>query len=49
MAKLPITQRHAKALSPEGLRPTDAPAWIDTIDYYWINGAELGRKEQAAA
>ena len=36
--ELPITQRHPKALSPTGARPSDAPAWIDTIDNPYLHG-----------
>ncbi len=35
---LEITQRYAKALNPEGARPTDAPAWIDAIDNPYLHG-----------
>ena len=35
---LPVTQRHGKALSPTGLRPTDAPTWIDGIDNPYLHG-----------
>jgi carotenoid cleavage dioxygenase len=35
---LPITTRHGKALSREGLRPSDAPAWIDDIDNPYLHG-----------
>lgn len=40
---LPITQRHPKALSPTGLRPADAPAWLDDpaaphIDNPYLHG-----------
>lgn len=38
MAKLPITQRHSKALSREGRSPTDAPDWIDAIDNPYLHG-----------
>ncbi len=50
MTTLPITQRHAKALSPEGLRPTDAPPWIDEIDNPYLHGlfAPITREISAA-
>jgi len=40
---LEITRRHPKALSPTGLRPTDAPAWLDAhaaphIDNPYLHG-----------
>jgi carotenoid cleavage dioxygenase len=35
---LEITARHGKALSPHGLRPADAPAWIDGIDNPYLHG-----------
>jgi len=34
----PVTRRHPKALSPTGLPPTDAPAWIDGIDNPYLHG-----------
>jgi carotenoid cleavage dioxygenase-like enzyme len=38
MAELEITQRYGKSLSPAGLRPTDAPAWVDDIDNPYLHG-----------
>lgn len=38
MTALPITARHGKALGVEGLRPTDAPAWIDEVDNPYLHG-----------
>jgi carotenoid cleavage dioxygenase len=38
MHALPITQRHGKSLSRGGLRPTDAPDWIDQIDNPYLHG-----------
>ncbi|MFT5433952.1 MAG: carotenoid cleavage dioxygenase-like enzyme [Myxococcota bacterium] len=35
---LEITDRYAKALNPNGLRPTLAPAWIDAIDNPYLHG-----------
>ncbi|MGK3850869.1 hypothetical protein ABI057_16000, partial [Enterococcus faecium] len=35
---LNVTLRHGKTLSPRGLRPTDAPAWIDGIDNPYLHG-----------
>ena len=35
---LPITSRHPKALSPSGLRPEQAPEWIDAIDNPYLHG-----------
>ena len=35
---LPITSRHPKALSPSGLRPDQAPEWIDAIDNPYLHG-----------
>ncbi|MCR9163480.1 MAG: carotenoid oxygenase family protein [Nannocystaceae bacterium] len=38
MSSLPITARHGKALNPSGVRPTDAPAWIDEVDNPYLHG-----------
>ncbi|MCH9816808.1 MAG: hypothetical protein K0U64_10250, partial [Actinomycetia bacterium] len=35
---LPISHKYGKSLSPAGLRPTDAPEWIDDIDNPYIQG-----------
>lgn len=38
MSPLEITQRHGKALNPQGTPPTDAPAWIHRIDNPYLQG-----------
>lgn len=38
MTALEITQRYGKSLSPAGLRPEDAPDWIDDIDNPYLHG-----------
>ena len=38
MTSLPITARHGKALNDAGLRPNDAPAWIDEVDNPYLHG-----------
>ncbi|MEC7948800.1 MAG: carotenoid oxygenase family protein, partial [Myxococcota bacterium] len=38
MATLEITQRHGKALNPDGTPPPDAPAWIEGIDNPYLHG-----------
>jgi carotenoid cleavage dioxygenase-like enzyme len=38
VSHLPITARHGKTLSTTGRRPTDAPAWIDTVDNPYLHG-----------
>lgn len=38
MTNLEITDRYNKALSSKGLRPTDAPPWIDEIDNPYLHG-----------
>ena len=35
---LEITARHGKALSPQGLEPTDAPSWLGDIDNPYLHG-----------
>ena len=35
---LELTGRYGKALSRKGLRPTDAPAWIDAVDNPYLHG-----------
>jgi carotenoid cleavage dioxygenase-like enzyme len=38
MSALEITQRHGKALNPDGTPPPDAPPWIDEIDNPYLHG-----------
>ncbi len=38
MDTLPITQRHSKALSSSGTRPSGAPQWVDAIDNPYLQG-----------
>lgn len=38
MSSLPITARHGKALNRAGVRPTDAPGWIDEVDNPYLHG-----------
>jgi len=38
MTSLEITNRYTRSLSSKGLRPTDAPPWIDEIDNPYLHG-----------
>ena len=38
MTTLDVTQRYGKSLSQQGVRPSDAPAWIDGIDNPYLHG-----------
>ncbi len=35
---LDVTERYSKSLSPDGIRPTNAPDWIDEIDNPYLHG-----------
>ena len=47
--ELEITQRYGKSLSPSGTRPTNAPAWIDTIDNPYLHGVFAPTTREVAA